>query len=127
MKSRKHRLIIAGISALLIVFVFIASTIAERVTTREYEVTVPAVKSDTQRMIEAYERLSDQYLSLVQNQLNGMSANNRDILVRLDRIEKKLDELSAKVASMKPADLTPPAAPAKPAEPAASAELKKAD
>lgn len=127
MKSRKHRLIIAGISALLIVFVFIASTIAERVTTREYEVTVPAVKSDTQRMIEAYERLSDQYLSLVQNQLNGMAANNHDILVRLDRIEKKLDELSAKVASMKPADLTPPAVPAKPVEPAASAEAKRTD
>ena len=127
MKSRKHRLIIAGIGALLVVFVFIASTIAERATTREYEVTVPAVKSDTQRMIEAYERLSDQYLSLVQNQLNGMAANNRDILVRLDRIEKKLDDLSAKVAAMKPANVAPPAAPAKAAEPAVSAEAKKAE
>jgi TolA-binding protein len=127
MKSRKHRLIIAGIGALLVGFVFIASTIAERGTTREYEVTVPAVKSDTQRMIEAYERLSDQYLSLVQNQLNGMTANNRDILVRLDRIEKKLDELSAKVVAMKPAEVAPPAASAKPVEPAASAETKKTD
>jgi TolA-binding protein len=124
MKSRKHRLIIAGIGILLVVFVFIASTIAERVTTREYEVTVPAVKSDTQRMIEAYERLSDQYLSLVQNQLNGMTANNRDILVRLDRIEKKLDDLSAKVASLKPADSTSPDTPAKPA---ASTEPQKTD
>ena len=125
MKTRKHHLIIAGIFALLVVFVFIASTIAERATTREYEVTVPAVKSDTQRMIEAYERLSDQYLSLVQNQLNGMAANNHDILVRLDRIEKKLDDLSAKVDAIKPADSIPSTPPAKPAEPAASPEPKK--
>ncbi|MGH2270886.1 hypothetical protein ACQ9LF_03725 [Anaerohalosphaeraceae bacterium U12dextr] len=119
MKSRKHRLIIAGISALLVVFIFITSTIAERTTTREYEVTVPAVKTDTQRIIEAYERLSDQYLSLVQNQLNGMTANHRDILVRLDRIEKKLDELSSRLARFKPADV---AASEQPVEPAVSAE-----
>ncbi len=125
MKSRKHRLIIAGLSALLVVFIFITSTIAERTTTREYEVTVPAVKSDTQRMIDAYERLSDQYLSLVQNQLNGMTANNRDILVRLDRIEKKLDDLSSRMARLKPADV---AAPEQPVESAVSAEpVHKAD
>lgn len=85
---------------------------AKEVST-EYEISVPAMKSDTQRMVEAYERLSDQYLALVQNQLTGMAASDREILTRLDRIERKLDELSAKFdALQKPAPAPVPAAPA---------------
>jgi TolA-binding protein len=77
-------------------------------SSREYEVVVPPIKSDMERMVEAYERLSDQYLTLVQNQLQRMDADQRMILQKLESIEKKLDELSKKVE---------PAAPVKSAEP----------
>ena len=69
---------------------------AER-SRREYEVVVPPFKSDMERMIEAYERLSDQYLSLVQNQLQRMDADQGRILAKLESIEKKLDLLSKKL------------------------------
>lgn len=95
---------------------WLSSSNAGEISTKEYEISVPAMKTDMQRMVEAYERLSDQYLSLVQNQLNNMSANNRDVLTRLDRIERKLDELSGKVAALQAAMITAAPAPAAPAE-----------
>lgn len=77
-------------------------------SSKEYEIVVPPIKSDMVRMVEAYERLSDQYLVLVQEYLKGMDANQRLILAKLEAIEKKLDDLNKKIE--------PPAAP-KPAEP----------
>ena len=95
---------------------WLSSGSAADISTEEYEISVPAMKSDTQRMVEAYERLTDQYLSLVQNQLTGMAASNRDVLARLDRIERKLDDLSAKFdALQKPVPAPVPAASAVPA------------
>lgn len=74
------------------------SSAAER--TREYEIAVEPFKSDTVRMIEAYERLSSQYLTLVQQNLAQMAAADRDILNKLTVIDKKLDDLSARLARL---------------------------
>lgn len=99
----------------MVLFGWLSLGSAGQTSTREYEVVVPEAKSDTQRIVEAYERLSDQYLSLVQNQLTLMAANNRDILTRLERMEKKLDDLSAKIdAIQKPAAPTTESKPAQP-------------
>lgn len=69
---------------------------------REYFVAVESTKSDTVRMIEAYERLSSQYLTLVQQNLSQMAAADRDILSKLDAIEKKLDDLAVRLARLEP-------------------------
>jgi hypothetical protein len=105
---------------------WLSSGQAGEVSSKEYEISVPEMKSDTQRMIEAYERLSDQYLTLVQTQLGGMAAGDRDVLTRLDRIERKLDSLSAKLdAQLKPAGDPLSATPATPAQtPAAKEDTK---
>jgi hypothetical protein len=111
MKTRKTVFFILITVVLGIVFLGQISTgSSERVgSSREYEVTVVGeAKSDTQRIIEAYERLSDQYLSLVQNQLVLMATNDRDVQTRLERIEKKLDDLSVKIDAMQ--KTTPPPA-----------------
>jgi predicted negative regulator of RcsB-dependent stress response len=106
MKTHKTAFITVMIVGLgIVLFGWLASVNAERVgTSKEYEVVVGEAKSDTQRIIEAYERLSDQFLSLVQSQLVQMATNNRDVAARLERMEKKLDELSVKIDAMqKPA------------------------
>jgi hypothetical protein len=106
MKTRKTALFTVMIVGMgIVIFGWLAPGNAQQVSTsREYEVVVPEAKSDTQRVIDAYERLSDQFLSLVQSQLVQMATNNRDLASQLDRMEKKLDELSAKVDAMqKPA------------------------
>jgi peptidoglycan hydrolase CwlO-like protein len=114
----KHKRLIVAVAVVLGfgAMCWLSSSNAAEISTKEYEISVPAMKTDMQRMVEAYERLSDQYLSLVQNQLNNMSANNRDVLTRLDRIERKLDELSGKVAALQAAMVTAAPAPAAPAE-----------
>lgn len=79
---------------------------------REYEIAVEPYKSDTVRMIEAYERLSSQYLTLVQQNLAQMAAADRDILTKLSSIDKKLDDLSVRLARLEmPQSATPPVAP----------------
>jgi hypothetical protein len=120
MKTHKTAIITVVIIGLgIVLFGWLASGNAEQVSTREFEVVVPEAKSDTQRVIAAYERLSDQFLSLVQSQLVQMASNNRDIETRLERMEKKLDELSVKIDAMqKPAA---PAVEVKTVKPAASA------
>jgi predicted negative regulator of RcsB-dependent stress response len=109
MKTHKTAIVTVVITGLGIVFFgWMASANAEKVSTsREYEVVVGEAQSDTQRIIAAYERLSDQFLSLVQSQLVQMATNNRDVEARLERMEKKLDELSVKIDAMQK-----PAAPA---------------
>jgi predicted negative regulator of RcsB-dependent stress response len=124
MKTHKTAIITVTIVGLGIVFFgWLASANAERVSTsREYEVVVPEAQSDTQRVIAAYERLSDQFLSLVQSQLVQMATNNRDVAARLERMEKKLDDLSAKIDAMQ----KPAAEPIPPKSTAAPAEVKTA-
>jgi len=91
----------------IVLFLFVVSAgwfalcRAAETKTKEYEISVEPYKSDTVRLIEAYERLSSQYLTLVQQNLAMMSAADRDILSRLDKIEAKIDALAAKAA---PAD-----------------------
>ncbi|HOK66940.1 MAG TPA: hypothetical protein PK054_05580 [Anaerohalosphaeraceae bacterium] len=71
---------------------------------REYEISVPPYKSDMVRMIEAYERLSDQYLVLVQQHLLKMDADNQAVLKKLEALEKKLDELNRKIDRLLPSE-----------------------
>jgi hypothetical protein len=118
MNTRKTIFAAAVIGMAIILFIWLAPGNAAT-GSREYEVVVPAAKSDAQRMIEAYERLSDQYLTLVQNQLVQMAAGNRDVLTRLERMEKKIDDLSAKIDDLQksipqPKTLLPPKLPIPP-------------
>lgn len=109
MKTHKKAFITVVIVGLGIIFFgWFASVNAERAnTSKEYEVIVGEAKSDTQRIIEAYERLSDQYLSLVQSQFTLIATNNRDMTARLERMERKIDELSAKIDAMQKNALPP--------------------
>ncbi len=54
-------------------------------------------KTDMARMVEAYEKLSSQYLSMVQQNLTMMSADDQQILNKLNDLEKKIDALTEKV------------------------------
>jgi hypothetical protein len=114
MNTRKTIFMAAVIGLAMVLFTWLSSGNAAT-GSREYEVVVPAAKSDAQRMIEAYERLSDQYLTLVQNQLVQMAAGNRDVLTRLERMEKKIDDLSAKIDAMQKS--APPPIPLLPLKP----------
>lgn len=76
---------------------------------RDVEVyTSTNYKSDTARMVEAYEKLSSQYLSLVQQNLAQMNQTDQQVLTKLAEIEKKIDLLTQKVDALKPQAPQPP-------------------
>lgn len=108
------------VAAALLLAAFVYTASAQR---REYDVyTVEPYKSDIAHLVEAYERLSDQYLSLVQHQLKNMDLADREIIGRLQALERKIDDLAAKVDKLTPA--APPASdtPASQDTPAAAAK-----
>jgi GTP-binding protein EngB required for normal cell division len=89
---RKYQMWI--LAAVVLISIWMASSFAAN---NSYEVSVGPQKSDMQRMIDAYERLSTQYLVVVQDNLAHMAHQDRQILERLAAIEKKLDLLSQKL------------------------------
>jgi transcription initiation factor IIF auxiliary subunit len=107
---RNHKTLI-GVGTVLIAGWITVSYAAER-SVEIY--ATPEYKSDTARMVEAYERLSTQYLSLVQQNLSQMNQTDQQILTKLAEIEKKIDLLTEKVDALKPEGPTPP----KPLKPA---------
>ena len=70
-------------------------------TTGEY-------KTDMARMVEAYEKLSTQYLSVVQQNLAQMNQTDQQVLNKLAEIEKKIDILTQKVDALRPEGPRPP-------------------
>ena len=54
-------------------------------------------KSDMARMVEAYEKLSAQYLLMVQQNLSMMATTDQQIVTKLDALDKKMDELDKKL------------------------------
>jgi hypothetical protein len=96
---RKYQMLI--LAAVVLISVWMASSFAAN---NSYDVVVGPQKSDMQRMIEAYERLSTQYLVVVQDNLALMANQDRLILEKLGTLEKKLDLLAQKLdASQKQA------------------------
>lgn len=97
---RKHKVVLF---CALMVMLFAAWMSASNYTsdrtqkTRENTFIVGPQKSDMQRMIEAYERLSAQYLTLVQQNLTLMAAQDQQILTKLENMEKKIDALTAQI------------------------------
>ena len=102
---------VVNVAILTAVFAGIIATGRAADRSRDYIVAVEPHKSDTVRMIEAYERLSSQYLTLVQQNLTQMAAADRDILNKLTGIEQKLDVLSKRLerleASISASDAAP--------------------
>lgn len=107
---RSHKILL-GVGTVLIAGWITVSYAAER-NVEVYATT--DYKSETTRMVEAYERLSTQYLSLVQQNLSQMNQTDQQIMTKLAEIEKKIDLLTEKVDALKPEGPTPP----KPLQPA---------
>jgi hypothetical protein len=94
---QRHKMIVfCGLIVLLFAAWISASDFTSE-KTKEHTYIVGPQKSDMQRMIEAYENLSAQYLSLVQQNLTLMAEQDRQILAKLENMETKIDALTAQV------------------------------
>ena len=71
---------------------------------KTYEVhpnlSIPEYKTDTVRAIEAYERLMDRYMDLTGSHIATVGMDLRNVVTRLDCIDGRLMELSARLAKI---------------------------
>jgi Na+/phosphate symporter len=64
----------------------------------EPEITLPEYRSDTARVMDAYERMMDRFMNLTEKNFTGINTDVKDIAAKLTLIDNKLTELSARMA-----------------------------
>jgi len=64
----------------------------------EPEITTPEYKTDAARAIDAYERLMERYMDLTEGQLLQVGADSRVITDKLNSLDSRLQEISARLA-----------------------------
>ncbi|MBN1817829.1 MAG: hypothetical protein JW828_10745 [Sedimentisphaerales bacterium] len=64
------------------------------------EITLGPYQTETMRMIDAYERLSDQYRDMVQGNLSRMAADTHQLVEKLESMDHKLDALSRQMTRL---------------------------
>ncbi len=61
-------------------------------------VNVPEYKTDAARAIDAYERLMERYMDLSEQLVSQMGGGYQSVTMKLDSIDAKMNELSARLA-----------------------------
>jgi hypothetical protein len=77
------------------------------------EATLGAYRSDSARIMDAYERLMDRYMSLVEGNLSNMGTDVGVVAKKLNSIERKIDNLGTRIARIEKALNIPPPQPKK--------------
>ena len=67
------------------------------------EVALGSYQTDTMRVMDAYERLMDRYMNLVEVNLQDMSRGNQTTFKKLESIEAKLDALGMRMSRIEKA------------------------
>ena len=62
------------------------------------EITLPEYRTDAARAIDAYERTMNRYMTLTERSLAGVNADMREVLRKLDSIDRTLTDLSTRIA-----------------------------
>jgi uncharacterized coiled-coil protein SlyX len=97
MKQLKNNRLLTTCGLLTIVSVILLSTSLQG-DEKHYEIspeiTVPRSKTDTERVIDAYERLMDNYMRLMDNNLTGLRIEIAEISQKVDSLDQKMSRLS---------------------------------
>ena len=62
------------------------------------QIAVPEYRTDTVRAIDAYERLMERYMDLTERNSTMIGTDLKEVMKKLDSIDDKLTELSARIA-----------------------------
>lgn len=117
MKTNKNLMAAAVAVVCCVIVVWFSTSIHGSQTTYEVrpQVAVGEHRTDIVRVIDAYERLMERYLDLTERNSAMIGADVQSIALRLDSIDDRLAELSARAARMETAlGIKQPATPARP-------------
>ena len=92
--------VIVGLVACIVVPLFTTSIQGGEGITYELrpEITLPEYRTDTARAIDAYERMMYRFMDLAERNLTGINTEVRNIAKELHSIDRKLTELSVRMA-----------------------------
>lgn len=65
------------------------------------EITVPEYKTDTVRVVEAYERLMNNYMRLTEQSFIGLGSDVKGLTQKLDAIDQKITALTVQVEAIR--------------------------
>ena len=99
-RNRSYLALTSGLITLVIVVWFSTSNCDGDIFAVIPEISVPEQKTDAARAIDAYERMIDRYMSTTERNFNGIGADIRDVLTKLDSIDAKLTALSHRIAKI---------------------------
>jgi len=98
-RNRKLLAFATGLTVCLIVVCFSSSIQGGSSSYKvKPEITLPEFRTDTARIIDAYERLIDRFMNVTDRNLTRLGAELKDVNKKLDSIDDKLKELSIRVA-----------------------------
>ncbi len=100
MTTNKKLLAVGAVVVCCITVVWFSTSIQGVPKTYELrpQITVPEYRTDAVRAIDAYERLMERYMDLTERNSTRIGADLKDIMKKLDSIDEKLTELSARIA-----------------------------
>jgi peptidoglycan hydrolase CwlO-like protein len=92
--------VIIGLGLCLILVLFSTST-GEEAKHEKYEVnpliTLPEYKTETDRAMDAYERMMNRLMDLNEKNFSSISTDVKDIAKKLESIDNKLTELTLRI------------------------------
>ena len=105
MERRRRPLLAVGVVICCGVAVLVAAAIDTRAETYEVHpyITVPEYRTDAARAIDAYERLMERHMDVMEKGLVGMNKDVQQVAVKLDAIDAKLMRLSMRMARIEKA------------------------
>jgi len=104
MKQNRNLLAAGAVILVCLVVAALATSIPGKERTYEVEaITSPEYKTDAARAIDAYERLMDRYMDLSEKLLSQMGGDCQTVSAKLDSLDSRVAELSARLARIEKA------------------------
>lgn len=117
-KKRLFGVIAAVVGCLVVVWFSTSIQGGQKTYELEPRMSIPEYKTDTVRIMDAYERLMERYMALTESNSNMMGMDIKAALVKLDSIDARLTDLSARMMRIEAAlGINKPAGPAGQAPP----------
>ena len=105
MITNRNILTVAGVVICCVIVVWFSTSIQGDQKTYELQpqITIPEYRTDTARIVDAYERLIERYMDLTERNLAQIHIDIKDAVKKLDTVDRKLTELSARMTRIEKA------------------------
>jgi hypothetical protein len=99
MKTKKSLFALAAVIVACIVFIWLSTSLhgIEKTYEIQPQISLPEYRTDAARAIDAYERLMERYMDLTERNLAAIRTDIKISVKKLDSIDNRLKQLSAKI------------------------------